>query len=81
MRFLLWADEKFADLAILSHDLLTCPVEQIKHIKAELTMVGGKVVYTSTLKNHSTKMNIDFLDNGMYVIHIDGVGGQQFIKI
>jgi predicted amidohydrolase YtcJ len=40
---------KLADLAILSDDLLTCPVDQIRHIKAELTMVGGKVVWGQNL--------------------------------
>ena len=38
---------KLADLAVLSDDLLTCPVDQIKNIRSELTMVGGKVVYSS----------------------------------
>jgi len=38
---------KLADLAILSDDLLDCPVDQIKDIQSELTMVGGKIVYTS----------------------------------
>ena len=38
---------KLADLAILSHDLLDCPVDQIKDIHADLTVVGGKIVYSS----------------------------------
>ncbi len=38
---------KLADLAILSHDLLDCPADQIREIRAETTMVGGKIVYTS----------------------------------
>jgi predicted amidohydrolase YtcJ len=38
---------KLADIAILSDDLLTCPVGQIKNIKADLTIVGGKIVYSS----------------------------------
>lgn len=38
---------KLADLAILSDDLLDCPVDQIKDIQSELTIVGGKIVYTS----------------------------------
>lgn len=37
---------KLADVVILSNDLLDCPVNQIKDIKAELTMVGGKIVYS-----------------------------------
>jgi hypothetical protein len=38
---------KLADMAVLSDDILTCPVEQIKNIEAELTLLGGKVVYSS----------------------------------
>ena len=38
---------KLADLAILSDDLLDCPVNHIKDIQSELTIVGGKIVYTS----------------------------------
>jgi predicted amidohydrolase YtcJ len=37
---------KFADLAVLSADYLTAPVQDIGRIKSLLTMVGGKVVYT-----------------------------------
>jgi predicted amidohydrolase YtcJ len=36
---------KLADLAVLSADLMTVPEEQIKDIKADLTVVGGKVVF------------------------------------
>ena len=36
---------KLADLAVLNKDYLTCPVEEIKEIRALLTLVGGKVVY------------------------------------
>ena len=36
---------KFADLAVLSADYLTAPVQDIGRIKSLLTMVGGKVVY------------------------------------
>lgn len=38
---------KLADLVVLSNDLLSCPVDEIKEIKSELTLVGGKVVYSS----------------------------------
>ena len=38
---------KLADLAVLSDDFLTCPVDQIKNIRSELTIVGGKIVYSS----------------------------------
>lgn len=36
---------KLADLAVLSNDPLLCEESQIASIEAELTMVGGKVVY------------------------------------
>jgi hypothetical protein len=36
---------KFADLAVLSADYFTVPVEQIKDIESVLTVAGGKVVY------------------------------------
>jgi predicted amidohydrolase YtcJ len=38
---------KFADLAVLSSDYLTAPVNEIGKIRSLLTMVGGKVVYAS----------------------------------
>jgi predicted amidohydrolase YtcJ len=36
---------KLADLAVLSSDYLTAPVNEIGKIRSVLTMVGGKVVY------------------------------------
>jgi predicted amidohydrolase YtcJ len=36
---------KLADLAVLSKDYMTVPVEEIGAIHSVLTMVGGKVVY------------------------------------
>jgi predicted amidohydrolase YtcJ len=36
---------KLGDLAILSDDLLTCPADRIRDIKADATVVAGKVVY------------------------------------
>jgi hypothetical protein len=36
---------KLGDLVILSDDLLTCPPERIRHIKAEATIIAGKVIY------------------------------------
>jgi len=36
---------KLADLAILSDDPLSCPEDALRDIDAELTMVGGRVVY------------------------------------
>ena len=38
---------KLADLAVLSNDLLDCPVDRIRDIQSELTIVGGKIVYSS----------------------------------
>jgi predicted amidohydrolase YtcJ len=38
---------KFADLAVLSKDYLTVPVDQIGGIESVLTMVGGEVVYSA----------------------------------
>jgi len=37
---------KLADLVILSADYLTVPEDQIKDIKADMTLVGGKVVFS-----------------------------------
>ena len=36
---------KLADFVVLSADYMAVPEEQIKDIKADLTMVGGKVVF------------------------------------
>jgi predicted amidohydrolase YtcJ len=36
---------KLADLAVLSKDLFTLPVDQLPAIKSEMTMIGGKVVF------------------------------------
>src|SRR5262245_5232913 len=38
---------KFADLAVLSADYFSVPVEQIKDLESVLTVVGGKVVYAA----------------------------------
>jgi predicted amidohydrolase YtcJ len=38
---------KFADLAVLSKDYMTVPVDQIGGTESLLTMVGGKVVYAA----------------------------------
>src|SRR2546423_2861719 len=46
---------KLADLAVLSRDYLSCPVDEIKDIKSELTIMGGRIVYDSgklNKKNH-----------------------------
>ena len=39
------APGKLADFTVLSHDPLTCPAEEIKDIKALLTVIGGEEVY------------------------------------
>jgi predicted amidohydrolase YtcJ len=36
---------KFADLVVLSNDLLTCPVDSIKNIRPLMTILNGKIVY------------------------------------
>ena len=36
---------KLADMAVLSGDILTAPVEEIRHITADMTVVDGKVVH------------------------------------
>lgn len=36
---------KLADLVIISENILNCPVDNIKNIQSELTMVGGKIVF------------------------------------
>jgi len=38
---------KLGDLVVISNDILTCPEESIKDIKAVMTIVGGKIVYES----------------------------------
>jgi predicted amidohydrolase YtcJ len=38
---------KLADLAVLSDDYLTVPVDKIGSLESVLTMVGGKIVYSS----------------------------------
>ena len=38
---------KLADLVVLSGDILSCDVDEIKSIEALMTMVGGKIVYKS----------------------------------
>jgi len=38
---------KLADLAVLSKDYMTAPVDQVGGIESMLTMVGGKVVYAA----------------------------------
>jgi len=37
----------YADLVVLDRDYLTAPAAQIKDIKPVMTMVGGRIVYSS----------------------------------
>jgi hypothetical protein len=39
---------KLADVVVLSQDPLTCDLDALRHTVAEMTMVGGKIVYTRT---------------------------------
>jgi predicted amidohydrolase YtcJ len=41
------APGRFADLAVLSGDILTVPAQDIGNIESLLTIVGGKVVYAA----------------------------------
>lgn len=34
-----------ADLAVLDRDIFTIPEDEIKDVKADVTILGGKVVY------------------------------------
>jgi predicted amidohydrolase YtcJ len=36
---------KYADMTVLSQDIFTMPKENIKDVKAFMTIVGGKIVY------------------------------------
>lgn len=38
---------KLADLAVLTKDYMTVPVDQIGTIESQLTMVGGRIVYAA----------------------------------
>jgi len=38
---------KFADLAVLTKDYMTIPVDQIGRLESLLTMVGGRIVYAA----------------------------------
>jgi predicted amidohydrolase YtcJ len=43
---------KFADLAVLTKDYMTVPLDQIAGIESLLTMVGGKIVYAAGPYSH-----------------------------
>ena len=36
---------KLADLVVLSHDILTCSDDELRHARVSMTMVGGEIVY------------------------------------
>ena len=36
---------KYADLLVLDRDYLTVPIDDIRNVQPEMTMVGGRVVY------------------------------------
>ena len=42
---------KLADLAVLSQDYMTVPVDRIGAIESLLTMVGGRIVYAAAPLN------------------------------
>lgn len=42
-------EDKLADLTVLSQNLLKIPSKEIDRIKVEMTIVGGKVAYSSSL--------------------------------
>ena len=44
---------RYADLVVLDRDYLAVPADQIKDIRPELTMVGGKVVYRKRKALHN----------------------------
>jgi hypothetical protein len=38
---------KVADLAVLSQDYLTVPLDEVGELESELTLLGGEVVYAA----------------------------------
>lgn len=38
---------KLADLVILNTSLLNCPSEEILHVKADVTILDGEIVFTN----------------------------------
>ncbi len=49
------APGRLADMVVLSRDYLTVPADQIKDIKSEMTIVGGKVFYDAAAPAPSTR--------------------------
>ena len=40
-----WCAQRLADLAVLSHDILTVPTPKILAAEVVMTIVGGQIVY------------------------------------
>jgi len=38
-------------MAVLTDDILNCPEDKIREIESVMTMVGGKIVYSSIPEN------------------------------
>jgi predicted amidohydrolase YtcJ len=38
---------KFADLVVIDRDYLTCPEDEIRNITPVMTIVGGRIAYSS----------------------------------
>jgi predicted amidohydrolase YtcJ len=49
------APGQLADLAVLSQDIFTIPLQQLPSTHSMLTMVDGKVLFSSDLKDQSSK--------------------------
>ncbi|MEE8471840.1 MAG: amidohydrolase [Dehalococcoidia bacterium] len=57
-RVLFWEDKlgsieagKLADLVVLDHDILTCPLDEIRDTGVLMTMVGGEAVYEGSRRS------------------------------
>ena len=51
-----FAEGKYADLAVLSHDYLTVPDQMLRRIESVLTLLGGKVVHAAAPFGHLAKV-------------------------
>ena len=60
---------KLADLAVLSKDYMTVPVDQIGGIESVLTMVGGRVVYAAGSYKALENSALTIRDNADTVAH------------
>lgn len=48
---------KLGDFVVLDDDVLTCPAEQLRSIRAELTVIGGRVAFERTAARPATRPN------------------------